>query len=100
MKPTDRLPARGLRPLVILLAAVLVGRSATAQVIPCETSKLHTSDEQYGDDVGAQIKASGDVLLVGAGGGNKCYVFRRIGGAWLQEAELEPRVLSFGEALA
>jgi hypothetical protein len=53
-----------------------------------EEAKLLASDGQAGDQFGASVAVSGDIVVVGAPGGDGAYVFWYNGENWLQEAKL------------
>jgi len=56
-----------------------------------QVANLHASDGASGDGFGHGVALRGDTLVVGAddnGGTGAAYVFERIGGTWIQTAEL------------
>ncbi|MFQ5590940.1 MAG: hypothetical protein ACE5HE_07250 [Phycisphaerae bacterium] len=81
-----------------------------------EQAELNASDADQGDDFGASISVSGDLLLVGAPQGERptsqgdigvAYVLKRVGQSWTEEAELtaelrldEQNRAAFGAAVA
>lgn len=78
--------------LLALAAGALCAPIAEAQ---CQTATLVASDVSQGMKFGVSIDVDGDRLVVGApgtkvteGGEGAAYVFRRVAGAWIEEATL------------
>ena len=76
-----------------MLSLLLAWLSLTPALWAQSETKLTASDGGVFDEFGISVSLSGDVALVGADGDDdsgSAYVFRRVGGAWVEEAKLTP----------
>ena len=84
---------------VVLWLVFALPSSAFAQF---QLARLTASDGETGDRFGAAVAIDGDTIAVGAPYARCVYVFREVGGNWIQEARLVAPSLAdseFGSAL-
>lgn len=84
----------GFHVLTALVSALGLGAAAGAAAPQATLSKVLADGGVAGDEFGDNVAVSGDLAVVGAriadGAVGAVYVFRRVGGAWAQEARLTP----------